>query len=187
MAVTKTSSSSWYKQLSQMLAQAAESSQSKRLDRSSVPARVALVGVGNELNGDDAAGIWVARKLIATRRFPAHFLAIDGGSLPENASGPLRRFQPDLVLLVDAAELGEPVGMIEWLDETMIGGMSASSHTLPLSVLGKYLQSELGCRVEYLGIQPLQIDYLQEMSDCVNEAVNCIVNEINHQFLGAEK
>jgi len=186
MAETKTSSSSWKKQLSQILAQVAQTKQSNKLDQQPAPARVALVGVGNELNGDDAAGIWVARKLLADRTLPPHFLAIDGGSLPENASGPLRRFQPDLVIFVDAADLDEPAGVIKWLDGAKISGMSASSHTLPLPVLGKFLESELNCRVEYLGIQPLQINYLQEMSDCVNESVYQVVNEFKDQFLGVE-
>lgn len=148
--------------------------------------RIAVVGVGSELNGDDAAGIWVARKLIAARGFPAHFIAINGGSLPENASGPLRRFKPDIVLIIDAADIGEPAGTIHWLQSEQIGGMSASSHTLPLSVLGQFLESELNCRVEYLGIQPDQIEFMQTMSGKVKNAVNQVAREIKKQIIGSE-
>jgi hydrogenase 3 maturation protease len=157
-------------------------SQSKRLEPFA-PTRIALVGVGSELNGDDAAGIWVARKLKAAREVPAHFLAIDGGSLPENASGPLRRFKPDIVLLVDAADMGQPVGTIQWLLSEQIGGMSASSHTLPLPVLGQFLESEFGCTVEYLGIQPGQLEYTLPMSAEVEKAVAQIVRELKKQII----
>jgi len=137
-----------------------------------MPARVALVGVGNELNGDDAAGNQVARKLLATHGLPAHFLPFDAGSLPENASGPLRRFAPDLVILVDAADFDGQPGEIRWLEAAQIGGLSASSHTLPLSVLGQYLEAELGCQVAYLGIQPEQLTFAAALTPSVALAVD---------------
>ncbi len=138
---------------------------------------MAVVGIGNELNGDDAAGILVARKLWAGAEIPANCVSIDAGSLPENASGPLRRFGPDLVIFVDAADFGAAAGEVAWLGEEQIGGFSASSHTLPLTVLGGFLQSELGCRVEYLGIQPFGIEYLQEVTEPVLKSIDWVVEE----------
>jgi hydrogenase 3 maturation protease len=144
--------------------------------------RTAVVGIGSELNGDDAAGIHVARELSKAAGFPADFLAIDGGSIPENASGPLRKFKPDLVLLVDAADLGAEPGSIAWLEKDRIDGMSASSHTLPLSVLGGYLESELGCSVHYLGIQPAQLEFAADLTPAVAAAVSEIVTAIKREF-----
>ena len=171
------SNSSWQKQLKLKLSSPAQKKHKSKQGQSA-PVRVAFLGAGSELNGDDAAGIWVARKLMASPETPAHFLVIEGGSLPENASGPLRRFKPDVVVIVDAADLAEPVGTIQWLESQNIGGMSASSHTLPLSVLGQYLETELGCRVEYLGIQPGQLDFGSDLSNEVQEAVDEIVAEV---------
>jgi hydrogenase maturation protease HycI len=133
------------------------------------------VGVGNELNGDDAAGNQVAARLKGLAGLPAHFIPIDAGSIPENASGVLRRFQPDLVIFVDAAVFGGQPGEIRWLDAEKIGGMSASSHTLPLPVLGGYLTTELGCQVEYLGIQPEQLQFDTSLSVPVSQAVSELV------------
>ena len=140
------------------------------------------MGVGNELNGDDAAGNHVATQLMGLSDLPAFFLPINAGSIPENASGVLRRFHPDLVILVDAADFNGQPGEIQWLDAERIGGMSASSHTLPLPVLGEYLESELNCVVEYLGIQPRQLEYFQEMTAEVNMAVNEVVTEMQAHF-----
>ena len=144
--------------------------------------RVALVGIGSELNGDDAAGIEVARMLNSASALPADFIAIDGGPIPENTSGPLRKFSPDLVILVDAADLGKPAGSVEWLEADMIDGMSASSHTLPLSVLGKYLEAELRCQVAYLGIQPAQLDFAAPLTIEVKRSVDLIVSIIREEF-----
>ncbi len=137
-----------------------------------------MVGIGNELNGDDAAGILVAQKLWAGGEIPANCLSIVAGSLPENASGPLRRFGPDLVIFVDAADSGTPAGALSWLAEDQIGGFSASSHTLPLTVLGGFLRNELGCHIVYLGIQPQSIEYLEEVSLAVQKAVDEVVEEL---------
>jgi hydrogenase 3 maturation protease len=101
----KTSNNSWKVRLSQLLVQVAETKRPKNLKPEFSALRVAVVGVGNELNGDDAAGISVARNLWADREIPACCFKIETGSLPENASGPLRRFHPDLVIFVDAAEI----------------------------------------------------------------------------------
>ena len=45
------------------------------------------MGVGSELNGDDAAGNQVALQLMDCAELPAHFIALNAGSIPENASG----------------------------------------------------------------------------------------------------
>jgi len=148
--------------------------------------RVAILGIGNELNGDDAAGVIAARKLspivrgrdfIAGSRSPA-FLIIEAGLAPEAFTGPLRRFLPDLVILIDAAELGEPPGTIRWFDWTSVEGMSASTHTLPPSVLSQYLMKELGCQVMLIGIQPKQLEFDQQVSDEVQKAVAQVVQAL---------
>lgn len=132
------------------------------------------------MNGDDAAGILVAQNLWAGCEVPANCLSIVAGSLPENASGPLRRFGPDLVIFVDAADFGAPAGTVAWLHEDQIGGMSASSHTLPLTVLGGFLQSELECQVVYLGIQPQSLEYLEAVSAPVKKAIEGVVRELRN-------
>jgi hypothetical protein len=74
----------------------------------SVP-RVAVVGVGHELCGDDAAGLVVAHALQTALAGDERLLVIEAGSVPENQTGRLRRFKPGIVLLIDAAQMGDPV------------------------------------------------------------------------------
>jgi hydrogenase 3 maturation protease len=119
----------------------------------SVP-RVAVVGVGHELRGDDAAGLAVARALQAALAGDERVLVIDAGPVPENYVGPLRRFQPDVVVLVDAAQMGEEAGVIRWLSWQETDGLSASTHTLSPRLLAQFLISELSCEVALLGVQP---------------------------------
>ncbi len=131
--------------------------------------RVAVVGIGHELRGDDAVGVMIARALQAWAADQPQIVVIDGGSAPENQTGALRRFAPDLVLLIDAVDLDRPAGSIDWLAWETTTGLSASTHTLPPYLLGKYLKLTLGCEVALIGIQPAQLT-LGSLSPAVKKA-----------------
>ncbi len=148
------------------------------------PARVAILGVGNELNGDDGAGVRVVREL--TARLPATpgVLLLDGGTAPENYTGPLRRFRPELVLEIDAAELGASPGTAAWLDWRDADGLSASTHTLPPSVLAKFLVGELGCQVALIGIQPGTLEMGQGLSPEVLRGVADLAEALCRWLVG---
>jgi len=167
---------SWQDSLSQKL-------KSKRPDSNRLP-RICLIGIGNDLRGDDSAGLIVARELLADKHFfsKPNLLIIEGGPAPENHTGKLRSFQPELVLFIDAAHLDEPPGAIRWIPLESIDGMSASSHSLPLSILARYISSEFGCQVEVLGIQPVQNELGTELTLPVRTAVEEIVRQMSNLF-----
>ena len=125
------------------------------LNRQTAETRVAIVGIGNTLRSDDAAGVLVVRALTEFRLFRDResVLVVDAGHAPENGTSILRRFEPDIVLLIDAVDTGEAPGSIRWVEMDEIEGMSASTHSMPLSMLASYLNWELKCEVTLLGIQ----------------------------------
>jgi hydrogenase 3 maturation protease len=139
-------------------------------------AKIAVVGIGNELRGDDGAGVIIARHLQPLEN--DRLLVIDAGPAPENCTGPLRRFGPDLVLLVDAAQMDEAPGTIccvAWQDTT---GFGASTHTLPPYVLAQFLQATLNCEIALLGIQPATLDYDRAFSPEVQAAIENVVQTL---------
>lgn len=69
-------------------------------------------------------------------------------------------------------------GMICWVPIQSIEGMSASTHSLPLSMLARYLTLELNCMVALIGIQPKSNDFGEVVSAEVSQAVHEIVDEI---------
>lgn len=103
---------------------------------------------------------------------------IEGGPAPENFTGPLRRFQPDLTLLVDSAAMDAVPGTAEWLEWGQIEGLSASTHTLPPTVLAAFLVQELGCRVGMIGIQPERVEFDQPVTSAVKAAVKEVTAEL---------
>lgn len=144
------------------------------------PARIAVLGVGNEMNGDDGAGVWVVRQVAARMPTTPGVLLLDGGTAPENFTGPLRRFRPDLVVEVDAAHQELPPGTVAWIDWRDADGMSASTHTLPPSVLAHFLATDLGCRVALIGVQPATLEPGQGLSPEVAAAVDLLATALSN-------
>ena len=80
-------------------------------------ARVAVIGVGNAARGDDAAGDLAARYLLAgPSPLPAKALVVAAANVPENFTGVVRAFAPDLAVIVDSAAAGRPPGAVFLLD-----------------------------------------------------------------------
>lgn len=144
--------------------------------------KVAILGIGHELRGDDAAGVVAARELQSLvgaslalalgDRQGSPLRIIDAGAAPEAFTGQLRRFRPDLVIMIDAAQMDLPPGSIraiEWQDTI---GLSASTHSLPLNVIAQYLISELACDVIILGLQAAANDFDTPLSPAMRRAVD---------------
>ncbi len=133
--------------------------------------RLAILGAGSELCGDDAAGmllIWRLQELLADQE---QVLLLAGSTAPENFTGEIRRYQPDLLLLVDAAHIGGEIGRIAEIDLAEIRGMDFSTHMLPLDVMLRYLAQEVGCRIRILGIQPGQTEFASPACSRVKQSV----------------
>lgn len=136
------------------------------------------------MRSDDAAGILVTRALLQRDWgiYTDRVLIVEAGQAPENRTGELRKFRPDVVLIIDAAEMGETPGTIQWIPEESIDGMSASTHSLPLSMLSRYLKLELNCMVAVLGIQAISNEVGESVSPEVLRAIHEIVDELNQQI-----
>jgi hydrogenase 3 maturation protease len=141
--------------------------------------RLALLGVGQELRGDDFAGSALARLLKTLLEPRPDLLILDTGAVPENFTAPLRRFQPDLILFVDAAQMNARPGTIHWIELQETGGMSVASHAMPLSILAGFLSNELNCRMAILGIQPAQNELGKLLSPQVEHAVNNLAQSLS--------
>jgi hydrogenase 3 maturation protease len=142
----------------------------QNLPKTNSAPRVAVLGIGHELRGDDAIGLWVAGRLLSLAAGCERLLAVEAGPAPENFTGTLRSFNPGLVVLVDAAFMDKEIGAIGWLNWQDAGGFSASTHTLPLHLLATYLTTELGCEVALIGIQPAHLEVGAELTPQVRQA-----------------
>jgi hydrogenase 3 maturation protease len=141
-------------------------------------ARVAIVGVGQELRGDDAAGLLVIRRLRRLVAPSERILLIEAGIAPENVTGKLRRLRPDVIILIDAARMGEPPGTIRLYDWWEADGVGGSTHTLPLSYVCRYLIEETGSALALIGIQAGAAEFDQAPSEAVKAAAAQTADEL---------
>ena len=139
----------------------------------------AILGAGSCLKADDAAGVMITDTL--KERFgekPGRFAVFSGGTAPECFTGEIKRFKPDLVLIIDAADFKGKPGEVCSIDPAAVSGVSFSTHMLPLKVMLDYLNKEIGCRTAIIGIQPGNLEFGGEMTEEVKKTVNEIINEI---------
>ena len=137
-----------------------------------------MVGIGAELNGDDAVGLLVARSLKSAFLPCENIIVLEGGVLPENVTGPLRRFFPELVVFIDAVDMKSPPGTIQVVNPEQISGASFSTHTMPLSMLFKFLKDELNCETLLIGVQPKVIDFGEPVTAEISKAAKSLAKEL---------
>jgi hydrogenase 3 maturation protease len=144
--------------------------------------RVAFLGIGHPLRRDDAAGVEVCRRIAPGLAGRDDVLAVDGGPAPENCIGALRAFAPHLVVVVDAARMGQPPGTLLRIDPSDPRLAGASTHTMPLPAFCEYVEATLGCGVTLLGIEPADTSFGEGLTPVVERAVGRAASEAVSQF-----
>ena len=133
-----------------------------------------LLGVGNSLLSDDGAGIYVAESFKKEG-----WISYNCGTAPENFTSIVRREKPELLLIVDAAQMGLSPGEFRQIPEDKISDVSFGTHQLPLSQLTEYLK-EFAEKIIIVGIEPKIIDYAEELSPEVFEACKKLLKLIEN-------
>ena len=132
--------------------------------------RILLLGVGNRLRGDDAVGSLLIERLQGKVDVPM----IDAGDVPENYLGPIEESGAELVLVVDAAEMGAQAGDVALFDIEQVGGMSVSTHTANLGLLFQVIPPERRPEVLLLGIQPENMEFGEGLSEPVRATLESL-------------
>ena len=114
--------------------------------------KLAILGVGSELRGDDIAGMVAAEIILkANRKNVAVFL---GATAPENFTGEIKKFKPSHLLIIDAADTSAKPGTIDLISPEIVGGVSFSTHMMPLKIMVDYIRNSIKCETWIVGIQP---------------------------------
>jgi hydrogenase 3 maturation protease len=141
-----------------------------------------VLGIGNRLGGDDAAGTLVVDALNQERRKPnesllGKIMAIDAGTAPESYTSVIRHERPDLLILVDAADMGLAPGTLRIITPDRISTVSFSTHHMPLSMLISYVTEFCG-NVLLVGLQPERTETGTGISKAVRESVSELVEVV---------
>lgn len=138
-------------------------------DRLKKAKRIAILGIGSDLRGDDAAGVLAAS---AVKDYCAsggnrkkYVRVFIGDTAPENLTGEIRGYKPTHLVIIDTIEINQKPGTVLVLEPSDIGGgVSFSTHKMPSRVLIEYFRNSFKCDVILIGIQPKSIDFGKSVS-----------------------
>jgi len=137
----------------------------------------AILGIGNTMKGDDGFGILVIENLIEyyknqydlnpsseINKIDDKIIFLNCGVVPENFTDVLKREKPSNILIIDAALMGETPGTLSIVDSNDISEIGFSTHSLPMSVIVKYLTYYINTEILIIGIEPENIDFGKPLS-----------------------
>jgi hydrogenase 3 maturation protease len=132
--------------------------------------RLAILGVGNPLRGDDGAGPTLVErwqgKVAAT--------LIDAADVPENYLGVVGAARPEVVLIVDAVELGAAPGDVALIEVGQLAGAGVTTHNASLALFARVLQAETGADIFVVAIQPQSTSFGAPLSPPVEVTLKCL-------------
>ncbi|MFW6040442.1 MAG: hydrogenase maturation peptidase HycI [Thermoplasmatota archaeon] len=123
-----------------------------------------LLGVGNDIRGDDAVGELIAREFEEDG-----WESVDCGSVPENYIIMIEEGEYELVVIVDAAKMNLEPGEIRIVPRKNLGIFTMSTHALPLSLVIDFLEDKTE-RVVLIGVQPKDMSLKEGISFEVRKA-----------------
>ncbi len=153
---------------------------SKRLGK---VARIVVCGVGNELRGDDAVGLYVARRLSALG-MPSFATVMACGEVPENYLSEVVAHAPSHLILVDAAHAGLGPGTLVLVEGDEISEHAISTHRLPLSLFCRMVTSQTGHPVDVfiLGVQVKSCGFGEALTPVVRDGADSLVAALGEAF-----
>jgi hydrogenase 3 maturation protease len=140
--------------------------------------KIAVLGIGSELRGDDAAGMLVAEKLQKTNNTSSALKVFFGSTAPENLTGAIKDYKPTHILIIDSADTGNTAGTAIIIEPEKLNGISFCTHRLPTNIMTNYLEQSLNCKTIIIGIQPKNMEFCGKISPELKKSVNSLVKII---------
>jgi hydrogenase 3 maturation protease len=136
--------------------------------------------IGSPILLDDGAGPALFSELEA---FPAEgVVPVNCETTPENWIAPLSKNPPQVLMVADAADMGLPGGSVRRMSLEDTGGITFSSHGIPLSLLLEPLKKSV--EIEVIGIQPEKRGFGEGLSPEVSRAVQSVAQAIREGRTG---
>lgn len=129
--------------------------------------KAVILGVGNELRGDDGIGLFLAGELEKELGNPEGIMIIKT-QVPENFITPIMEFRPEKIIILDSADFGGRPGDFRVIKEGEILEFAVSTHNMPLTVFLKALEM-LRAEKILVGVQPKSLAFGSGLSKELRE------------------
>ena len=108
---------------------------------------------------------------------------INGGSVPENFTGLIKKINPSHIILIDASLMNKEAGEINIVNKDNIVDISISTHSMSLAYLIKYLEMEKDYNILFIGIEPEIMDLSFELSPKIKDASDMLIRLLFNKIL----
>lgn len=137
-----------------------------------------ILAVGSELRTDDAVGMYIADELLKYKYNEDKIRIIKGATAPENFTGEIKKFKPERMLIIDAADTGKKIGEIDIINANDIEGASFSTHMMPVNIFIDYLLKHFECKILIIGIQPKNLEFGTAVTPEIKKSADKLVKLI---------
>ena len=108
---------------------------------------------------------------------------INGGSVPENFTGLIKKCDPSHIILIDASLMNKKPGEINIVNKENIVDVSVSTHSMSLAYLIKYLEQEREYDILFIGVEPEIMDLSFDLSPKIKESSNILIKLLFNKIL----
>jgi|GEM_PF-185884 len=148
--------------------------------------RSVVMGIGNDLKGDDGIGWYVVEKLSKNLgpRENIHFIKV---SVPENHVSEVRDFLPGILIIIDSSDFKGNPGDVRLIGEDEIARTIGGTHATPVTLFLRLLLEDPESfmpKVVFVGVQKKRTDFGMPMSGEVKKAGDRIVKLIERLYRG---
>ncbi len=138
--------------------------------------KIVILGIGNEIKGDDGLGPIIAKKSSTLFDKNKNIVVFDGGTVPENYTGSIRKEKPTHIVLIDAVDMKKEPGYIRVVEKEEIANYNISTHAMPISYLIKYIETTIGAQIILVGVQPKSMGFAEPVSKEVEKSIEDVVS-----------
>lgn len=133
-----------------------------------------LLALGNELRGDDSAGMLIGQ--LVKEKCPSWIVYL-AGTTPESYVLKISEERPDILVIVDATMMNKRPGEFYLIPlERVAEELMLSTHRIPTRIILELLQKSCK-KIHFIGVQPKNLDFGPPSKEVI-EACKKIANII---------
>ncbi|NMC38520.1 MAG: hydrogenase maturation protease [Bacteroidales bacterium] len=130
-----------------------------------------FVGIGNVLKCDDGIGVYISNRIV-----PADDISVlTVETSIENYIGKINSIDPDILVLIDAVDMGASPGTSKTLSINRIQDLTFNTHSISLARFSIFFKME----IFIVGIQPEKIEFGENISYLVQDEADRLIDIIN--------
>ncbi len=135
-----------------------------------IKGKVVILGIGNELRGDDGFGVYLAESL----KGKIDAAVFNCGTALENYYNPIVKENPDVIIIFDIAKFRVPYSEIGIFEKEDILELGLSTHNISPKVFIEILEHSIKADIMMIGVRPKSNTFGESLSAEVKETADIL-------------